>query len=474
MRKGAVTFVIGCIFALGALVAAPSAFAEEEIPVASQPYNQSAYDASLANLLKTETGKTLLSRASPEELEKLRASGLISSSTRLKWLSTFYYRAVMDYRAAPALNFLGNITMLGTAATYEFKFAKSDNNPFGAIYKKLTGDEYATDDSSLVTGDIAWGRYGPAGSTTVGTSCVSGLSVAGFDPGGGYTGMPCGWYLFGANAGGGLLLCNIAATDTPCGTNTAQQAASSIATEMIRRIGSWKRWIGPVGNGGCFWSGGSSSTCAMAYRTWAQMQQAVQVEDSTAAAYAAAPASRKTDLGTYTVPTYNGTDLANARTAIDNSNTDTRNVINVILDPTYEPAQSTPTPTTTVTVEPTVAPAPGTDETDLDFTPVTDIDFGCKFPYGFTCYAVDVTEWFNVSPDAPSFSFELDDFDTPIGDVSLGTYGPVDLNILDEYMVIWRALLSVVLWIGAVYWIAVNFLGFRAGGDPGAAMDDIL
>jgi len=108
----------------------------------------------------------------------------------------------------------------------------------------------------------------------------------------------------------------------------------------------------------------------------------------------------------------------------------------------------------------------------LDFAPLQNLDPGCKFPYGFICYATEVTGWFDVAPDAPVFTFNLNNFDAGVGEYDLGTYGPVDLNVMDEYMAIWRTIASIVMWIGAVYWLAVNLLGFRAGGNPGDAIDD--
>lgn len=125
-----------------------------------------------------------------------------------------------------------------------------------------------------------------------------------------------------------------------------------------------------------------------------------------------------------------------------------------------------------------VNPAEGVDvpggESELDFTPLTELDPGCKFPYGFICYATEVTGWFDVSADAPVFSFDVNDVETPVGTFDLGTYGPVDLNVMDAWASLWRALVTVVLWIGGVYWLAVSLLGFRAGGDPGEALDDVL
>jgi hypothetical protein len=125
---------------------------------------------------------------------------------------------------------------------------------------------------------------------------------------------------------------------------------------------------------------------------------------------------------------------------------------------------------TPVTVPETTIPAAGA----LDFTPVTDLDPGCSFPFGLICYAQDVTGWFNVTPDAPVFPWpnpEIEVLGTAYGG---GGDGEVDLNVMDGYMSTLRTLISVVLWIGAVYWLAASLLGFRAGGDPGEAADEAL
>jgi hypothetical protein len=126
-----------------------------------------------------------------------------------------------------------------------------------------------------------------------------------------------------------------------------------------------------------------------------------------------------------------------------------------------------------ITVKPDTSTFPPNPGGGFDFTPLTALDPGCKFPYGFiTCYAVGVTEWFDVSPDAPVFDFDVDC--PSLAPCSSFHYGPVDLDVIDSYMDVWRTLLSVVLWIGAVYYVANRFLGFHAGGDPGAAMDDVM
>lgn len=110
----------------------------------------------------------------------------------------------------------------------------------------------------------------------------------------------------------------------------------------------------------------------------------------------------------------------------------------------------------------------------IDFSPISDLDPGCKFPYGFICYAQDVNAWFDVTPTAPRFDLPVHGLTASGSTVTLGNHYDVNLNVMDDYMEIWRSLLSVVIWIGAVYILATRLLGFKAGGDPGEAMDDVL
>jgi hypothetical protein len=104
----------------------------------------------------------------------------------------------------------------------------------------------------------------------------------------------------------------------------------------------------------------------------------------------------------------------------------------------------------------------------IDFGPLQRLDFGCKFPFGFiNCYALGVTGWFDVPTKAPEFDLRL-----ACPTICDELRYDVNLDVMDPYMVIWRSLLSVVIWVGAIYYVASRFLGFGAGGDPGAAIDD--
>jgi hypothetical protein len=106
----------------------------------------------------------------------------------------------------------------------------------------------------------------------------------------------------------------------------------------------------------------------------------------------------------------------------------------------------------------------------LDFGPLADIDPGDSFPFGVFGFVGDVFGPFNVSGDAPVFDFTLD---CPgLADCDTYEFGPVDLDVMDGYMTIVRGLLAVILWIGAVWLVAVKLLGFKAGGDLTDGVDD--
>lgn len=132
---------------------------------------------------------------------------------------------------------------------------------------------------------------------------------------------------------------------------------------------------------------------------------------------------------------------------------------------TYPPATSSP-------------PAPGSSPPSggLDFSPLSSLDPGCKFPYGLFCYAKQVTDWFRVTPEAPSFNFtfpSIGGHPVPGGghyNVDLAEVG-VGAGSLDHYMGLLRDLMSVALWVGAVWLLASRFLGLNLG-DPGEAIDD--
>lgn len=146
------------------------------------------------------------------------------------------------------------------------------------------------------------------------------------------------------------------------------------------------------------------------------------------------------------------------------------------------PPPGSPPPPVEPPAPPNPPPSPGGGST-LDFGPLQRLDFGCKFPFGFVCYAREVTAWFNVEPVAPEFSFNIQSTNALIGnhvyDVDLGHVGTSTGSLaaphsLSDYMAVLRLLMSVALWVGAVYAIATRLLRFDAAGDPGEAVDEGL
>jgi hypothetical protein len=136
-----------------------------------------------------------------------------------------------------------------------------------------------------------------------------------------------------------------------------------------------------------------------------------------------------------------------------------------------------PTSTTAVTVTTTptgtfdpTAPTPGG---GINFTPLTGISFGCKFPFGIFCYASDVTGWFNVTPVTPEFDFSIPGFTVSGTTLTAANDYNVSLSPVDTYMATLRSIFSVVLWVGASWFLASRLLGIQLG-DPGAAIDEGL
>jgi hypothetical protein len=108
-----------------------------------------------------------------------------------------------------------------------------------------------------------------------------------------------------------------------------------------------------------------------------------------------------------------------------------------------------------------------------DFTPITGIDYGDKFPFGVLALAAGFlgTTIF-ASPDAPVFDFDFSGFQAGgFGPYDLGHY-TVDLNVLDAYVAIVRTLMAYAIWIGGLWWFGTRWFGFKGGGDVGAAVDE--
>lgn len=101
-----------------------------------------------------------------------------------------------------------------------------------------------------------------------------------------------------------------------------------------------------------------------------------------------------------------------------------------------------------------------------DFTPITEIDYGDKFPFGVISMVGGFlgTTLF-ASPDAPRFEFDFD---------QIGVEEPyiVDLNIMDSYMSMIRTILTWCIWIGGLWWFGSRWFGFKGSGDVGEAVDD--
>lgn len=106
---------------------------------------------------------------------------------------------------------------------------------------------------------------------------------------------------------------------------------------------------------------------------------------------------------------------------------------------------------------------------DPDFGPVTDIDWGDKFPFGIFAWAGTLLDTLTTSAVAPGWSHPMPDVGThPVPDYAW------DLDFFDSYMSIWRTMLAWVMWVGALWYLGTSMLGFRTGGNPGDAVDDVL
>jgi hypothetical protein len=102
----------------------------------------------------------------------------------------------------------------------------------------------------------------------------------------------------------------------------------------------------------------------------------------------------------------------------------------------------------------------------IDFSPLSEISTGSTFPFGIFTFFGDILGHFNVTPEAPGWDFTL-------GTSAVGEYAfNWDLDAFSAYMAIVRSLISVALWIGAVWLLATRLLGFHAGGDLTEAADD--
>lgn len=136
-----------------------------------------------------------------------------------------------------------------------------------------------------------------------------------------------------------------------------------------------------------------------------------------------------------------------------------------ISSPCYS-ADATPDPTESETYTgPTVPTA------SIDWTPIQNIDVGTKFPFGAIQYITGFIGWFNVTPQCPGFAIDVPGVggDHPIN--SPGTYSG-NLCFANTYMSWVRTMISVVLWIGAVWFVATRLMKWNWSGDMSDAADD--
>lgn len=110
--------------------------------------------------------------------------------------------------------------------------------------------------------------------------------------------------------------------------------------------------------------------------------------------------------------------------------------------------------------------------TSLDMTPLTEVDLGDKFPFGIFTWVGTFLGQFDVTSDAPSWTFPMDIPSTGVSpEYELGDF-TIDLEWADSYMATIRTLIAFALWVGAIWFLATSLLGFRAAGDPAEATDE--
>jgi len=108
-----------------------------------------------------------------------------------------------------------------------------------------------------------------------------------------------------------------------------------------------------------------------------------------------------------------------------------------------------------------------------DFSPLTGLDFGDRFPFGVVSLVVGTLgTTLYAAPDAPVFDLVVNDGE--IGGVGIpgGGHYVVDLDVMDDYVSVVRTLVSWCIWIGGLWWFGSRWFGFKGGGDVGAAVDE--
>jgi hypothetical protein len=107
-----------------------------------------------------------------------------------------------------------------------------------------------------------------------------------------------------------------------------------------------------------------------------------------------------------------------------------------------------------------------------NWKPLTELNVGSRFPFGVVTYLAGVLSVLLVTPDAPvfEFSFELAAVGNFAGADQLEYR--VDLDVLDPYMTVIRTIISVLIWIGGLWYLGSALLGFRAAGDIGDGYEE--
>jgi hypothetical protein len=171
-----------------------------------------------------------------------------------------------------------------------------------------------------------------------------------------------------------------------------------------------------------------------------------------------------------------------------------------LLDPwpSPPPTLAVPGTTTTITVEhnPDTAPAPGPGDPGSaedpppgnapppggggigpgdcacpppDFSTITGIDYGTKFPFGVLALVTGVLgTTLYAAPAAPEFDLVVNDGEIGGHAIPGGGHYVVNLDVADSYVAVIRTLLSWCIWIGGLWWFGSRWFGFNATGDVGA------
>lgn len=113
-------------------------------------------------------------------------------------------------------------------------------------------------------------------------------------------------------------------------------------------------------------------------------------------------------------------------------------------------------------------------EADPNFSPLLDLDFGDRFPFGLFTWVASLLGAFLVAPEAPNWTFEVEIPATGVSPAYALPPFTIDLEWLDDYMATFRLLLTFVLWVGAIWYVGSGLLGLRTGGNPAEAVDEVL